>query len=59
MNQKLNFMYFDGPCPFLLCLKKEPHLHPICPECRSVRYSNQLCKTCREYNAKHPDRTEI
>lgn len=39
---------FDGPCPFLMCLKTDPHEHPVCPECDAVRFGNMNCKTCRE-----------
>ncbi|MBA7496141.1 hypothetical protein ES702_06739 [subsurface metagenome] len=45
----LNYIYFEGACPFLLCTKQKPHLHSICPECRSVRHGNLFCGTCREY----------
>lgn len=41
----------SGYCPFLTCLETGPHEHPICPECRAVRYGNPLyCPTC---NAVH------
>lgn len=42
-------MHFDGPCPFLTCLKTEPHDHPICPKCGAVRYGNLYCEECRNH----------
>ncbi|HBC94345.1 MAG TPA: hypothetical protein DCZ10_15960 [Pelotomaculum sp.] len=38
---------FEGPCPFLTCLKTEKHTHPICPVCGAVRYGNLFCEECR------------
>ena len=40
-------VWFDGPCPFLLCLQAEGHSHPVCPACGAVRYGNLSCETCR------------
>ena len=40
-------IHFDGPCPFLTCLKTEPHSHPVCPACGAVRYGNMQCDECR------------
>jgi hypothetical protein len=42
-------IFFKGPCPFLLCIKTKPHSHPVCPECRSVRYGNLYCPTCKKF----------
>ncbi len=36
-------------CPFLFCVRTEPHEHSICPECGAVRYGNRFCATCRAY----------
>lgn len=41
-------MYFDGSCPFLLCIEQEPHTHPICPLCGAVKFGNVCCETCRK-----------
>jgi hypothetical protein len=43
------YWHSDGPCPFLTCLQTEPHDHPICPECRAVKWGNMFCKTCRSH----------
>jgi hypothetical protein len=43
-------MWFDGPCPFLLCLEEGGHSHPICPECEAIRYGNISCKSCRAHH---------
>lgn len=45
-------MKFDGPCPFLFCLKTEPHEHKDCPDCGAVWHGNMTCPTCREYFEK-------
>lgn len=42
----MNAMHFNGPCPYLTCLKTEPHSHPVCPACGAVRYGNLQCATC-------------
>lgn len=39
---------FDGPCPFVTCLKTEKHSHPICPVCGAVRFGNLSCSECRK-----------
>lgn len=39
-------MHFDGPCPFLTCLRNGPHEHPACELCGAVRYGNLFCDTC-------------
>ncbi len=41
-------IHFDGPCPFLTCLKTEPHSHPVCPVCGGVRYGNMFCEECQK-----------
>lgn len=47
-NLKLmDFVVFDGPCPFLLCTDGRPHKHPVCPDCGAVRFENLFCKRCR------------
>ena len=33
-------------CPFLACVVRQPHTHPICPDCGAVRYGNIMCRTC-------------
>lgn len=39
---------FDGPCPFLLCLEKGEHWHPVCEKCDAVNHGNLSCAVCRE-----------
>ena len=34
-------------CPYLTCVVDGPHLHPICPECQTIRYGSWSCATCR------------
>ena len=43
---------FDGPCPFLLCLEKGPHSHPICPKCGTIDYKNIYGKTSCDFCKK-------
>jgi len=45
---KIDLMWFDGPCPFLLRLETVAHFHPVCPVCRAVRFGNISCDYCRE-----------
>ena len=52
MKKVKKYVPFDGPCPFLMCLETGPHVHPVCPECGSVRYGNMFCKECRKYANK-------
>jgi len=40
---------FNGPCPFLTCLKTEPHTHPVCSVCGAVRYGNLFCPECQKH----------
>lgn len=35
-------------CPYITCLVREPHTHPVCPDCGAVRYGNISCDTCRQ-----------
>lgn len=42
-------------CPFLLCLVREPHTHPACPDCGAVRYGNLFCDTCRQLRDGDPN----
>jgi hypothetical protein len=42
-------MHFDGPCPFLTCLKTGPHDHPVCPKCGALRYGNLYCEECQKH----------
>ena len=43
----IEIVHFDGPCNFLMCLETGPHAHPMCPDCGSIDYQNQLtCATC-------------
>ena len=42
-------VYFDGPCPFLTCFESGPHDHPVCPDCRAMRWGNASCPTCRSH----------
>ena len=40
-----------GSCNF--CEDKEPHAHPLCPECSTAGFRNSVgCATCREATAK-------
>ena len=48
LEEKIETMKVDGPCPFLLCLETGPHEHPICPECGAVRFGNLFCPRCRK-----------
>lgn len=41
-------IHFDGPCPFLLCLKVWSHNHPVCGDCGAVNYGSLFCATCKE-----------
>ena len=43
---------FDGPCPFLTCLKTGPHSHSVCPECGAVRHGKPSCPECRKHTGK-------
>jgi hypothetical protein len=45
-------IHFDGPCPFLTCLRTDPHNHPVCETCGAVRYGNLSCPTCRSHAPK-------
>jgi hypothetical protein len=46
-------IWFDGPCPFLTCLKTTRHSHPVCPKCDTVRYANIFnCDECRANRGK-------
>lgn len=40
-------MAFDGPCPFLVCLRTDAHEHPVCGTCGAVRYGNSNCDECK------------
>lgn len=43
------FLHFDGLCPFLLCLERASHDHPVCRACGTVNHSNYSgCETCRK-----------
>lgn len=48
-SSKATEIFFLGVCPFLTCLRTEPHSHPICPECGAVRYGNIFCAFCRDH----------
>lgn len=37
-------------CPFLLCLVRGPHAHPVCPQCGAVRFGNLSCDLCNAYH---------
>jgi hypothetical protein len=51
-----NKTLFDGPCPFLTCLKITKHSHPVCPKCGAVRYGNMFCDICKAN--RHKEETE-
>lgn len=42
-------IWFDGPCPFLLCDESEGHSHSVCPECGAARHGNLSCATCKTF----------
>jgi ribosomal protein L32 len=48
MANKVDLIWFDGPCMFLTCLKQEPHYHAVCPNCGAVRYGNLTCPECQD-----------
>jgi hypothetical protein len=48
----MKFWESDGSCPFLMCTETAPHRHPICDECRAVRFGNLCCSTCRRERGK-------
>lgn len=43
-------IWIEGYCPFALCFTKDRHFHPTCPDCKSLKYGNMMCPTCREYH---------
>ena len=51
----VQYMHFDGSCPFLLCLADCPHDHPICPKCGAVGYGNICCEECRRNTDIHKE----
>lgn len=40
---------FDGPCPFLSCLRRGPHEHMACESCGAVNHGNLFCAACRRF----------
>src|SRR5438445_4572934 len=47
MKIQVKYVDFDGPCPFLMCLEREPHRHAVCPSCGAIRFGNMFCDLCR------------
>jgi hypothetical protein len=43
----MRLLEIERYCPFLLCQRKGPHTHSVCPVCGAVRYGNLFCEECK------------